>query len=98
MATGDVSEKETWKSRDWQFHLAMIKACNSKNLLSLYSTLFNKDFWYRLFVLTHRGEHAVNEHNQMLEMALDRNANGAVEVLKIQIENGLKHTLDAMII
>ena len=96
MATGDVSEKETWKRRDWQLHLAMIQACNSKNLLSLHSTLFNKYLRYQLLVLTHRGENEVDEYSQMLEMALDRNANGAAEVLKIQKENGRKHTLDAM--
>jgi len=29
-------------------------------------------------------------------MALDRNAKGAADLLKTHIENGLKHTLDAM--
>ena len=96
MASGDTSEKETWKRYDWQFHLALIQACNSKNLLSLHSTLFNKYLRYQLLVLTHRGEVAVEEHKQMLQMALDRNAKGAADLLKTHIENGLKHTLDAM--
>ena len=96
MASGDTSEKETWKRYDWQFHLAIIQACNSKNLLSLHSTLFNKYLRYQLLVLTHRGEVAVEEHKQMLQMALDRNAKGAADLLKTHIENGLKHTLDAM--
>ena len=34
MLSGDESQKEQWKRYDWEFHLAMIEACNSKNLLS----------------------------------------------------------------
>ena len=38
MISGDSSEKETWKRYDWEFHLAVIQACNSRNLLELHST------------------------------------------------------------
>ena len=42
MLEGDESEKENWKRYDWEFHLALIQACGSRNLLSLHSVLYDK--------------------------------------------------------
>ena len=36
MQNGDNLQKENWKRYDWEFHLALIRACSSKNLLSLH--------------------------------------------------------------
>ena len=96
MLSGDDSQKENWKRYDWEFHLAMIQACGSKNLLSLHSVLYDKYLRYQMLVLTYRGEEAVEEHRLMFKAALDRNANEAAEILKDHIENGLSHTLAAM--
>ena len=41
MISGDSSEKETWKRYDWEFHLAVIQACNSRNLLELHLSLIH---------------------------------------------------------
>ncbi len=59
MLACDHSKKEMWKRYDWEFHLAMIEACNSKNLLSLHATLYDKYLRYQMPVLTCRGEKAV---------------------------------------
>ena len=96
MLTGDQSEKEQWKRYDWEFHFAMIEACNSKNLLSLHSTLYDKYLRYQMLVLTYRGEEASIEHKAMFDAALARDAEKAKRLLEEHIRNGLDHTLEAM--
>lgn len=93
---GDDSEKETWKRYDWEFHQAMIAACNSRNLLSLHSIIYDKYLRYQMLVLTYRGEEAVNEHKGMFDAALARDADTAKKLLVDHIRNGLAHTLKAM--
>ena len=96
LLSGDESEKELWKRYDWEFHLAMIEACNSKNLLSLHSTLYDKYLRYQMLVLTYRGEEAVKEHKAMFDAALARDSGKAKQLLEEHIRNGLEHTLNAM--
>ena len=96
MAEGDESEKETWKRFDWEFHLALIQACNSRNLLELHSTIYDKYLRYQMLVLTYRGNIAVVEHKDIFDAALDRDADLAVDLLEKHINGGLAHTLDAM--
>ena len=96
MLQGDWSELVTWKRYDWEFHLAMIQACKSKNLLSLHSILFEKYLRYQMLVLTNRGEVAVKEHRAMLDAALARDPDLAKRILEAHIRGGLNHTLEAM--
>ncbi|WP_424943791.1 GntR family transcriptional regulator [Aliiroseovarius crassostreae] len=96
MQSGDQSDKEMWKRYDWEFHLAMIEACNSKNLLSLHAILYDKYLRYQNLVLTYRGEEAVQEHKEMFNAALARDAQKAKDLLELHIRNGLTHTLAAM--
>lgn len=96
MLAGDTSEKELWKRYDWEFHQALIQACNSKNLLALHGTIFDKYLRYQMLVLTYRGEAAVQEHRKMFEAALAREVQSAKAELEHHIRAGLDHTLDAM--
>ncbi len=93
MLGGDETEKESWKRYDWEFHLAMIQACNSQNLLSLHSILYDKYLRYQMLVLTYRGEMAVSEHKAMFDAALARDANLAADLLEEHIRLGLEHAL-----
>ena len=95
MLSGDDSQKEDWKRYDWEFHLALIEACGSRNLISLHSVLYDKYLRYQMLMLTHRGQEAADEHKKMLEAALDRNVEAATKTLKVHIEKGLEHTLAA---
>ncbi|WP_136440642.1 GntR family transcriptional regulator [Pacificoceanicola onchidii] len=95
MLQGDDSQKEDWKRYDWEFHLALIEACGSKNLLSLHSVLYDKYLRYQMLVLTYRGEEAVEEHRKVFEAALARDIDTAAETLKTHIDKGLEHTLAA---
>ena len=93
---GDETQKELWKRYDWEFHLALIQACNSRNLLSLHATLYDKYLRYQMLVLTYRGEEAVEEHRLMFEAALARDGEAAAQHLEPHVMRGLDHTLDAM--
>ena len=95
MLEGDDSQKEDWKRYDWEFHLAMIEACGSKNLLSLHAVLYDKYLRYQMLVLTYRGEEAVEEHQEMFDAALARDVERAARTLQTHIEKGLEHTLAA---
>lgn len=95
MLEGDDSQKEDWKRYDWEFHLALIEACGSKNLLSLHSVLYDKYLRYQMLVLTYRGEEAVEEHRTVFEAALARDIDTAAQTLKTHIDKGLEHTLAA---
>ena len=95
MLSGDDSHKEDWKRYDWEFHLALIEACGSRNLISLHSVLYDKYLRYQMLMLTHRGQEAADEHKQMLEAALNRNVKAATKTLTVHIEKGLEHTLAA---
>jgi len=95
MQSGDHSEKETWKRYDWEFHQAMIQACNSKTLLSLHSTIFDKYLRYQMLVLTFRGQDAATEHRNMLDAALERDTKRAQRILEAHIRGGLNHSMSA---
>jgi len=96
MQKGEEDQKETWKRYDWEFHFAMIQACGSSNLLSLHSILYDKYLRYQMLVLTYRGKEAVEEHKQMFEASLARDADEATRILRQHIERGLEHTLEAL--
>ncbi|WP_334065970.1 GntR family transcriptional regulator [Nereida ignava] len=96
MLDGDIAQKELWKRYDWEFHQALIQACNSQNLLSLHGTIFDKYLRYQMIVLTYRGADAVLEHKTMFDAALARDTAKAKAVLETHIRLGLEHTLAAM--
>ena len=96
MLDGDTTQKELWKRYDWEFHQALIQACNSQNLLSLHGTIFDKYLRYQMLVLTYRGADAVLEHKTMFDAALARDTATAKAALEAHIRLGLEHTLAAM--
>ena len=93
MLSGDQSETDSWKRYDWEFHLALIQACRSRNLLNVHSIVSDKYLRYQMLVLTNRGDEAVREHKNVFERALVRDVNGARAALEEHIVNGLNHTL-----
>ncbi len=93
---GDETKVETWKRHDWKFHLAMIEACNSTNLIALHSTLFEKYLRYQMLVLNFRGEAAMSEHRAMFDATIARDTASAQAWLKRHIRKGLEHTVSSL--
>lgn len=96
MLAGDHSQVKLWKKYDSDFHHVLIKACESRNLMSLHAILFDKYLRYQMLVLTYRGREAVDEHKAIFEAALARDADAAAKHLEMHITKGLVHTLDAL--
>lgn len=93
MAAGNHATREAWKQFDWEFHQSLMMACGSQALLQVHSLVFDKYLRYQMRVLTYRGAAAATEHRQMLESALDRDAERAVALLRQHIAGGLEHSL-----
>lgn len=93
---GDDSRRPQWKRYDWEFHLALIQACDSRNLLDLHAVIYDKYLRYQMLVLTYRGAEAVDEHKAIFNAALAREAAQASRLLESHIRRGLAHTLAAM--
>ena len=96
MLSGDHSQKERWQGYDSSFHHALIKACRSRNLMSLHAILFDKYLRYQMLILTYRGQEAVDEHRAIFDAALARDADTAANMLETHIRKGLQHTLAAL--
>lgn len=96
MLSGDHSQKEQWKEYDSAFHHVLIRACDSRNLMSLHAILFDKYLRYQMLMLTYRGQEAVDEHRAIFEAALARDADAAAKHLETHITRGLSHTLEAL--
>lgn len=91
MSAGESTVREIWKRYDWEFHQALISACNSKNLLNLHAIIFDKYLRYQMLVLTHRGADAAVEHQMLLDAVISRDPVSAKAILERHIEAGLKH-------
>ncbi|MBY3238116.1 GntR family transcriptional regulator (plasmid) [Rhizobium leguminosarum bv. viciae 248] len=93
MASGDTSRAEDWKRYDWEFHQALIAACGSKLLMETHSVIFDRYLRYQMVALSYRGDVAANEHQQLLDAALRRDAETAKRVLVLHIQGGVEHAL-----
>ena len=74
MMSGDRSVTEQWKRYDWEFHQALISACGSRVLMDTHASVFDKYLRYQMLSLTHRGQIAADEHLQLRDAALTRDA------------------------
>lgn len=92
---GDETGKEDWKRYDFEFHKALISACNSENLMAIHEIVFDKYLRYQMLVLTYRGQEAVDEHKAIFDAAIARDSKRANKMLRQHIEKGLEHSLDA---
>ncbi len=93
MMAGDQAYKGEWKKYDGEFHQALVGACGSKALVSLYNTIYEQYLRYQMQVLVFRGETAAIEHKAMLDAALARDNEALQSLLKQHIERCLEYTL-----
>ena len=93
MLAGDPRTPETWKRYDWEFHHALLSACGSKALLDAHSAVYDKYLRYQMIAVVFRGEIAADEHRQLLDCALTRNATKAQAILVKHIQDCVTYTL-----
>ncbi len=85
---------ELWKRYDREFHQALIEACGSQTLLDLYGGVFDQYLRYQMVAVVFRGEIAAEEHRQLLDCALARDADRACAVLTRHVNGCVAYTLD----
>jgi DNA-binding GntR family transcriptional regulator len=78
----DTSSQD-WEAHHREYHQALISACNSKILMDFCAELSQRSFRYRNLaeVVEYRDQFELEEHEELREAALSRNADLAVELL-----------------
>ena len=85
--SSDAGTKVTstqWEEHHREFHLALISACNSSILIDFCAQLHKRSFRYRNLaeVVEYRDRHELEEHRELQQAVLDRDADRSVEFLK----------------
>ena len=86
-----------WSQYDREFHQALISACGSDLHLRLHREIFDQFRRYVVIELkTHgfRGQEIIDEHRELCELALARDADAAIARLTDHIETYRHRSLD----
>ncbi len=90
---GDASRTVDWVRYDWEFHQALVAACNSASLMAALSSIFDRFLRYHLLAESFRGQPVVDDHKRLFEMAMSRDHEGARQMLTKHVQDGLNHVL-----
>jgi DNA-binding GntR family transcriptional regulator len=93
MLAGDRADAVAWKQYDREFHVALISACGSRELLVTHERIFDRFLRYQMLLVMFRGQVAADEHRALLNAALSRNAAQAVEILTRHIAACVDYTV-----
>lgn len=94
MIDGETEDVQTWKRYDRDFHVALIAGSGSKALLRIHAAIFDQYLRYQLLALQtrpFRGEAAAQEHAEIHDAALARDAERATTVLAQHIQKGAQY-------
>ncbi|HET9715645.1 MAG TPA: GntR family transcriptional regulator [Pseudolabrys sp.] len=89
---GDERGLELLKQYDSEFHQALLSACGSRELLDAHAAVFDKYMRYLMIAVIFR-DAAPPEHQNLLEFALRRDAEGAQALLTTHIMDCVTYTL-----
>ncbi len=90
---GQSKQTTEWVRYDFEFHNALISACGSKALLDLHAAIFDRFLRYHMLAASFRGAGVVDDHRALFELALARNAEGALAMLASHVNRGVEHVL-----
>ena len=85
---------DDWAQRHKAYHFALFSACPSPLMLRMIDSLFDRAERYRRFSALHRTSERRkgDEHKQLMDAALARDSEKAVDLLKRHINGTLVHT------
>jgi DNA-binding GntR family transcriptional regulator len=89
---GDMRGLEVLKRYDSEFHQALLSACGSWVLLNSHAAVFEKYMRYLMIAVIFR-DRAAQEHQNLLECALKRDAKRAHAILATHIMDCVAYTL-----
>lgn len=93
LLAGQTRQTTEWVRYDFEFHNALISACGSRALLDLHSAIFDRFLRYHMLAASFRGAGVVDDHRAMFELALARDADGALTMLASHVNRGVEHVL-----
>lgn len=94
MLAGDRAVAETWKRYDREFHVALIAACGSQELLATHDRIFDRFLRYQVLLVMFRGAVAADEHHELLDCALKRDVGRAQALLARHIGACIDYTVE----
>ena len=80
MAGEDVS-LERQLHYDWEFHFALVRACNSRHMITVFQNIHEKHIGYQLVLRNYRLANALEEQHLIFEAALALDADAATNHL-----------------
>ncbi|MCL6652776.1 GntR family transcriptional regulator [Agrobacterium rubi] len=93
LLSGDASRTIDWVRYDWEFHHAIVSACNSSTLMATLSSVFDRFLRYHLLAKTFRGAAVVSDHKLLFDAALKRDVESARTIVRKHIMSGVDHVL-----
>jgi DNA-binding GntR family transcriptional regulator len=93
LLAGDTSRTVDWVRYDWEFHQAIVSACNSSSLMAALSSVFDRFLRYHMLAQSFRGKAVVDDHKLLFDLALKRDVEGARAVIRKHIRSGVEHVL-----
>jgi DNA-binding GntR family transcriptional regulator len=94
LLAGEQADAGLWKRYDWEFHHALIGACGSRALLKAHTAAYDRYLRYQMVALMFRGEVAAEEHRQLLDAALARDAAAARAILQRHVDGCVTELLE----
>ncbi len=98
LLAGDASRTIEWVRYDWEFHQAIVSACNSATLMATLSSVFDRFLRYHMLAESFRGEPVVEDHRALFDFALRRDAEQAKAVIRRHVHSGVEHILKSGIV
>ncbi|MBW9117006.1 GntR family transcriptional regulator [Rhizobium cauense] len=95
LLAGDASRTIDWVRFDWEFHQAIVSACNSSTLMVTLSSVFDRFLRYHMLAQSFRGNAVVEDHKLLFELALKRDVEGARAIIRRHIQSGVEHVLNS---
>jgi DNA-binding GntR family transcriptional regulator len=93
LLNGEISRTVDWVRYDWEFHQAIVSACNSSTLMASLSSVFDRFLRYHMLAESFRGKPVVEDHKRLFELSLKRDVEGAKAVIRRHVQSGVEHVL-----
>lgn len=93
LLAGDASRTIDWVRYDWEFHQAIVAACNSTVLLQNLSSVFDRFLRYHMLAESFRGKAVADDHELLFKHALARDVDAARAIIRNHVQKGVEHIL-----
>lgn len=93
LLAGDAARTIDWVRADWEFHQAIVSACNSATLMQSLSSVFDRFLRYHMLAESFRGRAVVDDHRMLFDIALRKDAGAAKDIVERHVKSGAQHIL-----